>query len=69
MGDGSVDHIAAKRARNLRDRLDERTRADLIDAYRAGATAASLARAHGLSPSSVKRLIAADGVRRQQLPA
>ncbi len=46
---------ASKRPWSLQDRLDERTRADLIDAYRSGATAASLATTHGLSLRSVKR--------------
>jgi hypothetical protein len=49
-----VSHTVAKRAWSLRDRLDERTRVDVIDAYRAGATAASLASAHGLSLTSIK---------------
>jgi hypothetical protein len=60
---------AAGRPWSLRDRLDERTRADLIAAYRAGTTAASLAVAHGLSVRSVKRLLYSNGVRRNQLPA
>jgi hypothetical protein len=60
---------ASKRPWSLRDRLDERTRADLIDAYLAGATASSLAVRHGLSLRSVKRLLAAEGVRRTQIPA
>ena len=60
---------AAKRPWSLRDRLDERTRADLVAAYDAGSTAASLATTHGLSLSSVKRLLAAAGVRRKQLLA
>jgi hypothetical protein len=64
-----VGHAAAKRPWSLRDRLEERTRADLIDAYRAGASAASLAAAHGLSVRSVKRLVAAAGVRRRPVPA
>jgi hypothetical protein len=46
----------------LRDRLDARTRATMIDAYRAGATAASIAAVHGLSARSVKRLVADAGV-------
>jgi hypothetical protein len=46
---------------SLRDRLDERTRASMINAYRAGATAAFLAAAHGISLRSVKRLVAAAG--------
>ena len=49
-----ASHTVAKRAWSLRDRLDERTRVDVIDAYRAGATAASLASAHGLSLRSIK---------------
>jgi hypothetical protein len=65
----AADHAAVKRAWDLRDRLDERTRIDLISAYRAGATAASLADAHGLSLRSVKRLLAAAGVGRQQQSA
>jgi hypothetical protein len=64
-----VPQRASKRPWSLQDRLDERTRADLIDAYRAGTTAASLANTHGLSPRSVKRLLSAAGVRRQQRPA
>ena len=49
---------------SLRDRLDERDIADLITAYREGATAASLATAHGVSLTSVKRLLHIAGVRR-----
>jgi hypothetical protein len=64
----SVAPPAAKQPWSLRDRLDEHTRADLIAAYRAGTTAASLAPTHELSLRSVKRLLAAAGVRRKQLP-
>ena len=46
------------------DRLDERDIAKLITAYRDGATAASIAIAHGVSLSSVKRLLHTAGVRR-----
>lgn len=53
---------------DLQDRLDDRTRDDLIAAYRAGTTAASIAAAHGLSIRSVKRLLASAGARRKQLP-
>jgi hypothetical protein len=60
-----VARPASGRPWSLRDRLDERTRADLIAAYHAGATAASLAAHHGLSLRSVKRLLAAAGVRRK----
>jgi hypothetical protein len=60
---------AAKQPWSLRDRLDEHTRDELIAAYRAGTTAASLATTHELSLRSVKRLLAAAGVRRKQLPA
>ncbi|MGL5827479.1 MAG: hypothetical protein ACRCYU_22140 [Nocardioides sp.] len=59
---------APKRPWSLRDRLDQHTRADLIDAYRTGATAASLATTNGISLRSVKRLLAAEGVRRKQSP-
>ena len=55
---------SAKRPWSLRDRLDERDIADLITTYREGATAASLAAAHGLSLKSVKRLLHIAGVRR-----
>ena len=48
----------------LRERLHEREIAELITAYRHGATSASLATTHGVSPSSVKRLLRAAGVRR-----
>src|SRR2546423_14831438 len=44
---------SVKRPWSLRDRLDERDIAALITAYRDGATAASLAAAHGLSLKSV----------------
>jgi hypothetical protein len=54
---------------SLQDRLNERTRDDLIAAYRAGTTAASLATTHELSRRSVTRMLAAAGVRRKQLPA
>jgi hypothetical protein len=63
-----VARQASGRPWSLRDRLDERTRVDLIAAYRTGATAASLAITHDLSLRSVKRLMAAAGVRRQRLP-
>jgi hypothetical protein len=43
--------------------------AGMIGAYRAGATAVSLASAHGLRLRSVKRLVAAAGVWRNRLPA
>jgi 2,4-dienoyl-CoA reductase-like NADH-dependent reductase (Old Yellow Enzyme family) len=56
--------LSAKRPWSLRDRIDERDIADLITAYREGATAASLAAAHGLSLKSVKRLLNTAGVRR-----
>ena len=49
---------------SLRERLDEREIAKLITAYRDGATAASIAIAHGVSLSSVKRLLRTAGVRR-----
>ncbi len=60
-----VARPAPRRPWNLRDRLDERTRADMIAAYRAGTTAASLATTHELSLRSVTRLLAAAGVRRK----
>ena len=49
---------------SLCERLDERDIADLIIAYRKGATAVSLATTHGVSHSSVKRLLHTAGVRR-----
>ena len=49
---------------SLRERLDEREIAELITAYRDGATAASLAAAHGVSLTSVKRLLHIAGVHR-----
>ncbi|MGH3751659.1 MAG: hypothetical protein ACRDRP_03010 [Pseudonocardiaceae bacterium] len=54
----------AKRPWSLRERLDEREIAELITAYREGATAASLATAHGVSLKSVKRLLRTAGIRR-----
>jgi hypothetical protein len=56
-----------ERPGSLRDRLDERDIADLITAYREGAIAASLAAAHGLSLTSVKRILHIAGAR-QTLP-
>ena len=53
---------SAKRPWSLRERLDDHHIADLITAYRNGATAASLAATHGLSLSSVKRLLHSAGV-------
>ena len=55
---------SAKRPWSLRERLDEQDIAELITAYRDGATAASLAATHGVSPRSVKRLLHTAGVRR-----
>jgi hypothetical protein len=54
---------SAQRPWSLRERLDEREITELITTYRNGA-AASLATAHGVSPSSVKRLLHTAGVRR-----
>ena len=64
-----ADTSATKRPWSVQDRIDERTRADMIAAYRAGTTAASLATTHGLSLRSVKRLLTSAGVHREQLPA
>ncbi|MBV8995918.1 MAG: hypothetical protein JO287_19940 [Pseudonocardiales bacterium] len=49
---------------SLHERLDEREIAELITAYRSGATATSLAAAHGVSLSSIKRLLRTADVRR-----
>jgi hypothetical protein len=49
---------------SLRERLDERDVAELITAYRNGATAVSLATTHGVSLRSVKRLLRSADVRR-----
>ena len=53
-----------KRPWSLRERLDEREIAELIGAYRDGATAVSLAATHRVSLSSVERLLHTAGVRR-----
>jgi hypothetical protein len=55
---------SAKRPWSLRERLDEREIAELITAYRDGATAASLATTHGVSLTSIKRLLHTAGIRR-----
>jgi hypothetical protein len=55
---------STRRPWSLHERLDERELAELITAYRDGATAASLASTHGVSPSSVKRLLRTVGARR-----
>ena len=54
----------ARRPWSLRERLDDRDIANLITAYRDGATAVSLAAAHGVSLKSVKRLLHTAGVHR-----
>jgi hypothetical protein len=55
---------STQRPWSLRERLDERDIAELITAYRDGATATSLTATHGLSLRSVKRLLHIAGVRR-----
>jgi 2,4-dienoyl-CoA reductase-like NADH-dependent reductase (Old Yellow Enzyme family) len=55
---------STKRPWSLRERLDQREIAELITAYRNGATAASLAANHGISLRSVKRLLHTADVRR-----
>jgi hypothetical protein len=55
---------STQRPWSLRERLDEHEIVGMITAYRDGATAASLATTHGVSPSSVKRLLHTAGVRR-----
>jgi 2,4-dienoyl-CoA reductase-like NADH-dependent reductase (Old Yellow Enzyme family) len=55
---------STKRPWSLRDRLNESDIADLTTTYRDGATAASLAAAHGVSLKSVKRLLHTAGIRR-----
>jgi hypothetical protein len=55
---------STKRPWSLRERLDERDIAELITAYRDGATTASLATTHSVSLSSIKRLLRTAGVRR-----
>jgi hypothetical protein len=55
---------SAKRPWSLRERLDEGDIAELITAYRKGATAASLAITRSVSLTSVKRLLRTAGVRR-----
>jgi 2,4-dienoyl-CoA reductase-like NADH-dependent reductase (Old Yellow Enzyme family) len=59
-----VPKSSAKPPWSLRECLDERDIAELITAYRNGATAASLATTHGVSLRSVKRLLRTAGVRR-----
>ena len=55
---------STRRPWSLRERIDEREIAELITAYRNGATAASLATTHGVSLTSVRRLLRTAGVRR-----
>jgi 2,4-dienoyl-CoA reductase-like NADH-dependent reductase (Old Yellow Enzyme family) len=55
---------SGQRPWSLRERLNERDIAELITAYRDGATAASLAATHGVSLKSIKRLLHTAGVRR-----
>jgi hypothetical protein len=54
----------ATRSWSLRDRLTERDIAELITAYRDGATAACLAATRDVSLKSVKRLLHTAGVHR-----
>jgi DNA-directed RNA polymerase specialized sigma24 family protein len=61
----SIERVSAEQqqlahqsqAWSLADRLSPAQRAAIVEAYQAGATAASLATSHALSLSSVKRLI------------
>jgi hypothetical protein len=55
---------STQRPWSLRERLDECVIAKLITGYRNGATAATLAAAHGVSLSSVKRLLRTACIRR-----
>jgi hypothetical protein len=55
---------STQRLWSLRERLDEREIAELINAYRDGATAVSLATTHGVSLRSIKRLLHIAGARR-----
>jgi hypothetical protein len=55
---------SARRPWSLHERLDEGDITKLITAYRNGTTAASLATAHGVSLSSVKRLLHTASARR-----
>ena len=59
-----IPRPSAQRPWSRRERLSERDIANLITSYRDGATAASLATAHGVSLRSVKRLLHTAGVRR-----
>jgi hypothetical protein len=63
-GPMSAPKPSTKSPWNLRDRLDEREIAELITAYRNGATTVFLATAHGVSLSSVKRVLRTAGIRR-----
>jgi hypothetical protein len=65
----AADPSSSNQPWGLGDRLDEHTHADMMAAYQAGSTAASLAVTHSVSVRSVKRLMAAAGVRRRRLPA
>jgi hypothetical protein len=56
--------VTRDRAWSLRERLVERDIAELITTYRKGATAASLTTTHGVSLTSVKRLLRNRRVRR-----
>ena len=58
---------SAKGPWSLRDRLDEHDIASLITAHRDGATVTSLTAVHGLSPTSVTRLLRIASVRRTSL--
>jgi 2,4-dienoyl-CoA reductase-like NADH-dependent reductase (Old Yellow Enzyme family) len=55
---------STQRPWSLHQRLDEREITELITAYRDGTTAASLATTHGVSLSSIRRLLHTAGVRR-----
>ena len=59
-----VRALSTKHLWSLRERLDERNIAELISAYRDGATAVSLAATHGMSLRSVERLLHFADVRR-----
>jgi hypothetical protein len=59
---------STQRPWSLRERLSEHYIANLVTAYRDGATAASLATVHGVSLKSVKRVLHTAGIRRRAHP-
>lgn len=66
-----VEPRQRRTSRRLVNRFPSATRRQIVDAYRAGATAAQLAQEHGVSKGGMISLLRAEGakIRRQPIPS